>query len=89
MPTGFPNNRVLVFKTVVCNYAIAISGLTAIFPTNEKQIQNQSHLARDVSRAFSKFKVTVRNSDWFIALFAPVVIGRGNNMSWCVFFFHI
>ena len=89
MPTGFPQNRILVFKTVVCNYAIAISGLTAIFSTNEKQIQNQSHLARDVSRAFRKFKVTVRNSDWFIALFAPVVNGRGNTISWCGFFFHI
>ena len=49
--------------------------------------KNQSHLARDVSRAFSKVKVTVMNSDWFIALFAPVVIGRGNNISWSVFFF--
>ena len=32
---------------------------------------------RDFSRALRKLsQVAVRNSDWFIALFAPVVIGR-------------
>ena len=31
---------------------------------------------RDFSRALSKLQVMTRNSDWFIALFAPVVIGR-------------
>ena len=29
------------------------------------------------SRALSKLQVIAWNSDWFIALFAPVVIGRG------------
>ena len=29
-------------------------------------------------RALGKFQVTARNCDWFIALFAPVVIGRSN-----------
>ena len=72
--------------TVKCNYAIAILGPTAIFPTSEKQIQNQSHLVRDFSRALSKLQVIVGNSDWFIALFAPVVIGRGNKILWYVFF---
>ena len=33
---------------------------------------------RDFSRALSKLQVIARNSDWFIALFAPVVIGRSN-----------
>ena len=33
---------------------------------------------RDFSRAFSKFQIIARNYDWFIALFAPVVIGRSN-----------
>ena len=34
--------------------------------------------ARDFSRALSKLQIIVRNCDWFIALFAPVVIGRSN-----------
>ena len=34
--------------------------------------------ARDFSRALSKLQKIVRNCDWFIALFAPVVIGRSN-----------
>ena len=37
---------------------------------------------RDFSRALSKWQVIARNSDWFIALFAPLAIGGGNN------FFH-
>ena len=32
----------------------------------------------DSSRAMSKLQVIATNSDWFIALFAPVVIGRSN-----------
>ena len=31
---------------------------------------------RDFSRATSELQVIARNCDWFIALFAPVVIGR-------------
>ena len=31
---------------------------------------------RDFSRALSKLQVIARNSDWFIALFAPVVVGH-------------
>ena len=33
---------------------------------------------RDFSRSLSKLLVIARNSDWFIALFAPVVVGRRN-----------
>ena len=33
---------------------------------------------RDFSRALSKLQVISWNSDWFIAPFAPVVIGRNN-----------
>ena len=33
----------------------------------------------DFSHALSKSQVIARNSDWFIALFAPVVIGWSNN----------
>ena len=34
--------------------------------------------ARDFSRLLSKLQVIARNSDWFIALFAPNVIGRSD-----------
>ena len=30
-------------------------------------------------RALNKLQVIARNSDWFIATFVPVVIGRNNN----------
>ena len=40
---------------------------------------------RDFSRALRKLTVTVRNSDWFITLFAPVVIGQGNWFGYCFF----
>ena len=33
---------------------------------------------RDFSLAWSKLQVIARNSDWFISLFAPVVIGGSN-----------
>ena len=33
---------------------------------------------RDFSRSLSELQVITRSSDWFIALFAPVVIGRSN-----------
>ena len=33
---------------------------------------------RLISHALSKFQVIVRNSDWFIALFASVVINRSS-----------
>ena len=33
---------------------------------------------RDFSRASSELQVIDKNCDWFIELFAPVVIGRGN-----------
>ena len=33
---------------------------------------------RDLSRASSELQVIARNCDWFIALSAPVVIGRSN-----------
>jgi len=35
------------------------------------------------SRALSKSHVIARNSDWFIALFAPDVIGRSKHFAIC------
>ena len=41
---------------------------------------------RDFSRALSKFQIIARNFDWFIALFAPVVIGWSNCFGFAWFF---
>ena len=70
--------------TFESNYLIAIAQLSdwlkrcePVFSTNEKQNQNQSHHAR-VSRPLRELQVFSRNCDWFIAPFAPVMIGRRN-----------
>ena len=70
--------------TFESNYLIAIATLRdwlkrcePFFSTNEKQNQNQSRHAR-VSRTLRELQVISRNCDWFIALFAPVMIGRRN-----------
>ena len=66
--------------TVESNHVIAIATPSdwlkthASFSTNEKQNQNQLH---HVHVIFPRY--FARNCDWFIALFAPVVIGRDNS----------
>ena len=59
----------MVFKS---NYAIAIAALSA----KPKLI---APCIRDFHRALGKFQLITRNSEWLIALVAPVVIGRSNN----------
>ena len=55
-------------------------GLVIGFSTKENR--NPSHLARlCFSRALSKLQAIATNSDWCIALFAPVVIGGSNFFS--------
>ena len=72
--------------TVKSNCAIAIAifsdwlkNLAPVFQPTKKESQNQAHLVRAIfSLALSKLLLTARNSDWFIALFAPIVIVRSN-----------
>ena len=72
--------------TVKCNYTTAITtqsnrlkNLDPVFSTNEKEKPNSiGHCALNVSSALSKSQVLVRNSVWFITLFAPVKIGCSN-----------
>lgn len=45
---------------------------------NQWEAKPIASCTRDFSRAMSKLRVIGRNSDWFIALFPPVVIGRWN-----------
>ena len=75
--------------TVESNYVIAIDKLSdwlkntrASFSTNEKQNRPKpkpiAPCTRNFSRPWSGLQVIARNCDWFIALPAPVVIGRSN-----------
>ena len=71
--------------TVESNYVIAIATLSdwlkrlapAFQPMRIETKTNRTMYA-DFSRALSELQVIARNGDWFIALPAPVVIGRGN-----------
>ena len=67
--------------TIENNYAIAIAMLDDWLKTLAPNFQpmrgktNRTLCAR-LSRAFSKLQVVSMNFDWFIALPAPVMIGR-------------
>jgi len=69
--------------SVESNYVIAIATpsdwlkrLASVFqPMRSK---TKTNCTPDFSRALSELHVIARNCDWFIALFAPVVIGRSN-----------
>ena len=62
---------------VESNYAIAIATrggwLKSLAPVFQR-----IKASRDFSRALMKLLLRARNSDLFIALFAPVMIGRSN-----------
>ena len=69
------------FVLLCCPPGIASHDKTrATFSTNKKQSQNQSCLARTRFPALDAGYMTVfaSSSDWFIALFTPVVIGQSN-----------
>ena len=51
--------------------------LVPVFQATRSKANRILH-AQDFSRPLSKLRVVGRNSDWFIALFPPVVIGRWN-----------
>ena len=73
--------------TVESNYVIAIATLSD-WLKESRQFFNQWEVkpkpipiapcTRDFSRASRELQVVARNCDWFIALSAPVVIGRSN-----------
>ena len=71
--------------TVEGNYVIAIAALSdwlkrlaPVFQPMRSKTKPIAPCTRDFSRALSKFQIISRNCDWFIALPAPVVIGRSN-----------
>ena len=68
--------------TVESNYVIAITKLSdwlkRLAPVFQAKPKPVAPCTRDFSRASSELHVIARNGDWFIALSAPVVIGRSN-----------
>ena len=76
--------------TVEKKYAIAIATLcdwlkylASLFQPIRRKPRPIAPCTRDFSRALSKLQVISRKSDWFIAPFAPVVIGRSNYFGIC------
>ena len=71
--------------TVESNYVIVIATLSdwlkrlePVFQPMRSKPKPIALCTRDFSRGLSKLHVIARNFDWFIALSAPVVIGRSN-----------
>ena len=71
--------------TVESNYVIAnatlsdwLKRLAPVFQPMRSKPKSIAPCTRHFSRALSELKVIARNCDWFIALSAPVVIGRSN-----------
>ena len=57
---------------------IGFKNLPPVFQLSGSKTKTNGILYARVCRALSGLRVFVRNSDWFIALLAPVVIGRSN-----------
>ena len=71
--------------TVESNYVIRLLRLVIglkdsrqFFHQREAKSKPFAPCTRDFSCALSELQVIARNCDWFIALSAPVVIGRSN-----------
>ena len=71
--------------TVESNNVIAIASLrdwlkrlAPNFQPTRSEPKRIAPCTRHFSRALRKLQVISRNCDWFIALFAPAVIGRNN-----------
>ena len=71
-------------RTIESNYAIAIAALcdwlikniAQVFQPMRSKTKTKRTLFARFFGALSKLKVIAGNSDWFIALFAPVVITK-------------
>ena len=68
--------------TIEGNYTITIAKLTDWLKT-VKKLKPIAACTHDFSRLLSTLQVIIRNSDWFIALFTSVVIGRSDCFGIC------
>ena len=73
--------------TVESNYVIAIATLSdwlkrlaPVFQPMRNKTKTNLTMYGDFTRPLSELLVISGNSDWFIALFAPVVIGRSKRI---------
>ena len=71
--------------TVESNYVIVIATLNdwlkrlvPVFQPMRSKTRTNRVCMSDFSRTLSKFQIIPRNCDWFITVFAPVVIGCSN-----------
>ena len=69
--------------TVENKYAIAtlidwLKNLAPVLQSMKGKSKTNRTLCVRFSRSLNKLQVIARNCDWFIALFAPVVISRSN-----------
>jgi len=55
-----------------------LNRLAPIFQPLRSKTKTIAPYTRDFSRVLSKLQSIARISDWFLALFAPVMIGRSN-----------
>ena len=63
-----------------------LKDLALVFqPMRGKTKTNRTLYAQFFSRALSTLQAIARNSDWFVELFAPVVIGRSNYFGTLIF----
>ena len=67
-----------VFKWLSKIIVIGLKDSRQVFNQWESKPKPIAPFTRDFSRASSELQVIARNCDWFIALPAPVVIGRSN-----------
>ena len=56
---------------------------------NQSEAKPLAPCTCDFSRASSEFQVIARNSDWFMALFVPVVIGQSDYFGFGFFESHL
>ena len=71
--TAEVNTRLRLLRLV-----IGLKDSRQFFNQSEAKPQPIAPHTRDSSRALSELQVVARYCDWFIALFAPVVIGRSS-----------
>ena len=70
------NNAIVVATLLIVNW---LKNLAPVLqPMRKTKAKPITPCTRDFSRPLSKLHVTAMNSDWFIALFVPVVIGQSN-----------
>ena len=67
------------YAVVIVTLSDWLKYLAPVFPPTRSKTKSNSTLCELFPRVLSKLQVIARNSDWLIALFAPVMNGGSNN----------